>query len=225
MKLLVSDYDSTIKLDGLFNEEYIPKGTIDHIKRFINDGNKFMIATARPYDSIMDEINKYNIPYDFLSVLNGTIIYDKKGVLYSKDMTYLDIDSFYKLYSCIKKIELVKDNDKLLYYVFMTKFLKNSKELINDLKGYNLDIQRWFYNTYNIVRPISNKVDSVRYVQELLGVSNSDVITIGDDNNDIDMIREYNGYSILKFPLNIDVLKSSKSHVKSLYDLLKNKNI
>lgn len=225
MMLLVSDYDSTIKIDSLFKNPYIPNGTISSILEFMNGGNKFMIATARPYDSIISEVNKYNIPYDFLSVLNGTVIYDKNGIIYSKDMIYLDIDSFYKLYSCINKIELVKDNDRLLYYIFMTKFLKCSKSLINDLKGYNLDIQSWFLNTYNIVRPISNKIDSVRYVQELLGIDDDSVITIGDDTDDINMIREYNGYGILKFPLNIDVYRSSKNHVMSLYDLLKDKNI
>ena len=116
MKLLVSDYDGTIEVSPLFKDSYIPKGTISNIRHFIDSGNKFMIATARPYDSIIKEVDSYNIPYDFISTLNGCIIHDKNGVIFSKDIE-LNIKELSDLYSCIDKIEEIKDKDKVLYYI------------------------------------------------------------------------------------------------------------
>ena len=128
MKLLVSDYDGTIEIDELFKDPYIPNGTISNIHDFRSAGNRFMIATARPYDSIIDEVNKYGFPYDFISTLNGCIIHDNNGqVIYSKELPDLDMDEFHKLYSCIDKIELIKERDKNLYYIFKTRFLNTSK--------------------------------------------------------------------------------------------------
>ena len=108
MKLLVSDYDGTIEIEELFKDPYIPNGTISNIHDFRSAGNKFMIATARPYDSIMDEVDRYGIPYDFLSTLNGCVIHDNNGnIINSMDMPDLDIDEFYKLYSCIDNVLFV----------------------------------------------------------------------------------------------------------------------
>mgnify|MGYP002623855700 CR=1 FL=1 len=228
MKLLVSDYDGTIKIERLFGNPYIPSDTISNIYNFINNGNKFMIATARPYDSIMNEVNKYNIPYNFISTLNGCIIYDNCGnVIYSKDMVLLDIEEFCKLYSCIDEIQTIKDKDKVLYYIFKTKFLKSSRKLINDLRASSLDIQSWFLNTYNIVHPISNKVDSINVVQELLSIGDSDIITIGDEDDDLEMIRNYYSYGIVTPLSNFKVLGNCDKKVKSLEGAFKhiNKNI
>ena len=73
MKLLVSDYDGTIEIEELFKDSYIPKGTISNIHDFRSAGNKFMIATARPYASIIKEVDRYGIPYDFISTLKIVI--------------------------------------------------------------------------------------------------------------------------------------------------------
>jgi len=228
MKLLVSDFDGTIEINGLFRNCYIPNGTTSYIDSFIKDGNKFMIATARPYDSIIQDIKKYGIPYDYISVLNGCIVYDNKGnVLFSKDMTELNTSELYRTYSCISFIDDVKYNDKILYYIFSLAFLSDPDALFSYLKDSNLTIQSWFLNTYNIVHPISNKVDGIRFIQELHGISDDDVITIGDSYDDLEMIKNYYSYGILKpFP-NIGVLRNCDKKVKSLKHSFKyiNKNI
>ena len=228
MKLLVSDYDGTIEIEELFKDPYIPKGTISNIHDFRSAGNKFMIATARPYDSIMSEIKEYHIPYDFLSTLNGCVIHDNNGnIINSMDMPDLDIDEFYKLYSCINKIELIKDKDKNLYYTFKTKLFKSSRKLIRHLESSGFDVQSWFLNTYNIVHPISNKIDSIRFIQSLLGISDDSIITVGDAKDDLEMIKNYYSYGIIKLFPNKDVLKNCDKKVKSLRDAFKdiNKNI
>lgn len=228
MKLLVSDYDGTIEIEELFKDSYIPKGTISNIHDFRSAGNKFMIATARPYDSIMSEIKEYHIPYDFVSTLNGCVIHDNNGnIINSMDMPDLDIDEFYKLYSCIDKIETIKYEDRLLYYTFKTNLFKSSRKLITHLESSGFDVQSWFLNTYNIVHPISNKIDSVRFIQSLLGISDDSIITVGDAKDDLEMIKNYYSYGIIKFLPNFEVLRNCNKKVKSLNDAFKyiNKNI
>lgn len=225
MKLLVSDYDGTIEVSPLFKDSYIPKGTISNIRHFIDSGNKFMIATARPYDSIIKEVDSYNIPYDFISTLNGCIVHDNNGVIFSKDIE-LNIKELSDLYSCIDKIEEIKDKDKVLYYIFRTKLFKSSRKLINHLKESGLDVQSWFLNTYNIAHPASNKVDSVKFIQESHGIHDCDVITVGDAKDDLEMIKNYHSYGIVSNPPNFDILKNCNKKVKSLNDAFKyiNKN-
>ena len=228
MKLLVSDYDGTIEIEELFKDPYIPNDTISNIQHFIDYGNKFMIATARPYDSIIEEVDRYNIPYDFISTLNGCIIHDNSGnVIYSKDIVPVDIDELCRLYSCIKKIEQIKDDDKLLYYILKTRLFDKSKELFDYLKMSGFDVQSWFLNTYNIAHPISNKIDSVIYIQNLLGICDNDIITIGDAKDDLKMIKNYYSYGIVSYLPNFEVLRNCDVKVKSLNDAFKyiNKNI
>src|SRR5574344_1034320 len=78
MKLLVSDYDGTLKPD--IKNLYL---NIEAIKRFKEKGNTFMISTGRSFVSIKKEITKYNIPYDFLSCNDGAILFDNNdNILY-----------------------------------------------------------------------------------------------------------------------------------------------
>lgn len=228
MKLLVSDYDGTIKIDSMVRNPYIPNGTISGITDFISAGNMFMIATSRPYDSIISEINKYSIPYDFVSTLNGCIIHDNSGsVIYSKEILNLDLVDLYKLYSCIEKIETIKDNDKVLYYIFRTKLFESSKKLIRDLRKTGFDVQSWFMNTFNIVHPISDKLDSIEHIRKSLNLDDRNVITVGDEIEDLKMLKNYFSYGIIKPVPNVEVLDACSKKVKSLRDAFKdiNKNI
>lgn len=227
MKLLVSDYDDTIKVMTFLGNERIPKGTIKNINDFRNKGNKFMIATARTYKSIMYEVEYYSIPYDYISCLNGADIYDKDGLIYSKDMIELNIEKLKKIYSCIYKIEQFKEKDKTLYYYVYIKLLESSKRIIESLKSVNVCINSYFFHKLNIVSPMSDKVDSIRFIQDLLEINDNDVITVGDGINDASMIENYYSYGIIKLFPNKDVLKNCDKKVKSLKCALKdiNKNI
>ncbi len=228
MKLLVSDYDKTIEIERIFRKPYIPKGTIPRIRKFMSEGNMFMIATSRPYNSIIEEIYEHDIPYDFVSTLNGSIIHDNDGnVLYSKEMMKLDIENLYKTFKCIEKIELIKNKDRDLYYIFKTKLFTSSKELIERLEKNGFNVQSWFMNTYNIVHGYSNKIDSIKFLQKELEISNNDIITIGDSSDDLQMIKDYYSFGIIKPLSNFEIINECDHKVKSLKDAFKyiNKNI
>ena len=82
-KLLVSDYDGTIlttKNDLKLNLRFINK--------FMNNGNIFCLSTGRPFDSIYEEIQKYNIEFDYLTCCNGRVLLDNQyNILFKKLFT------------------------------------------------------------------------------------------------------------------------------------------
>ncbi|MBD9149351.1 MAG: hypothetical protein EGQ14_00750, partial [Spirochaetia bacterium] len=74
-KLLVSDYDGTFKND----KDGSIKANIDEVSKFMSNGNIFTLASARSYNSLIRQVNRYNIPYDYLICNNGGVVYDKNG--------------------------------------------------------------------------------------------------------------------------------------------------
>ncbi len=77
MKILISDFDKTF-----YTENY--DNNIKLINEFVNAGNKFVIATGRSYTSIKKEINKYNIPYNYLICNNGSVIFNEQDEIIYK---------------------------------------------------------------------------------------------------------------------------------------------
>lgn len=224
MSLLVSDFDGTI-CDTL---GFVPNGTVSQIERFMESGNKFMIATARSYSSIINKVDKHGIPYDFISTMNGYFVHDKDGnIIYSKESVLLDIMDPDKFASFLKKINFFKNNNRDVYYFIYTKALQCLRDLILLVRDNSSIISDSLYSKLASIQPFCDKVESIRFVQDLLGIDDCDVITIGDDTNDLQMIRNYYGYGVVKFFSNQKVLSACSTRVKSLNDSFQyiNKNI
>lgn len=69
--MFASDYDGT-----LFKDHVVTQHDLDAIHKFRSLGHKFGIVTGRSIDSIRIEIDKYNIPVDFLVGINGGVVLD-----------------------------------------------------------------------------------------------------------------------------------------------------
>lgn len=74
MKILFTDLDGTL----LNNESQVSQKTKDFIKTFIDAGNKLVLSSGRPLDSILEvkEQAKLNYPGIFIIANNGALIYD-----------------------------------------------------------------------------------------------------------------------------------------------------
>ena len=172
MKLLVSDYDGTI-----FDQDCIKdtRKNIDAIKRFKDKGNMFAIATARIFPSIKSQIEKFNIPYDYLICCNGGCVFDKNdNLLYSNpiDQTQLKlILKYLKTLPYIKHIKLLdsygqettntKDTHQIYVQVYFKKtleMLKIKKELY-PLESYGILHISYFYKH-------TEKPDGIRLIAE-----------------------------------------------------------
>lgn len=102
MKVFASDYDGT-----LFKNREITDYDLKMIEEFRNKGNKFGIATGRTIDSISFELEKHDIPYDFIVGING-------GVVLSDKREELFLSNFNK--SVLPEIMETLREDQVLYY-------------------------------------------------------------------------------------------------------------
>ncbi len=104
MKLLASDYDGTLR----YGQDVMEKD-IDALQEWKKDGNLFVIVTGRSYESINAQIQKYQIPVDYVITNNGGMVFDKEGkILLSQ---YLDYDV------CIQILHHIKEYDLVTSYV------------------------------------------------------------------------------------------------------------
>lgn len=208
MKILFSDYDNTL----FRNEEEIIKN-LKYINEFINSGNMFVIASGRSYSDLLPELEKYNIPFHYLVLDNGANIYDKDiNLLYS---FYIEDNISKSIY------DLVKDNEYLIIKNIYSVDVKDSNYLSNCTKmnfvfnnineGYRLKeyIDNKYSNYVNaylslksdrisleIISNKTNKGNGVKLISELNNIDKDNIYVIGDNNNDIQMIKMFNGYSV-----------------------------
>ncbi len=204
-KLLVSDYDGTLKYT-----KYNLKINIEAVEKFMAEGNIFAISTGRPFNSIKTEIEKYNIPFNYLGCTDGSLLYDsnynliKKHEFRDEEVEVIDaklvgvnapfIKDFYnqrdvlQYYSDIFKL----NNKDYIRKNFMSLFEENNDFL--DTECFKFDN----YAEWLLLRPKGiNKTMTAYDIMEFRGdVSKRDVVTIGDGDNDITMINEFNGYTL-----------------------------
>ncbi len=101
-KLLVSDYDMTLKVLYDFKNDFIIKANIEAIKELMSDGNIFMLNTGRDYNSIKEEVIKNHIPYNYLACNDGTILLDEHdGLVHFYDIQTKEYD-YELLYNLLK---------------------------------------------------------------------------------------------------------------------------
>lgn len=202
MNLLVSDYDQTLSMDDLTLKINLKK-----VKEFQNQGNIFMLSTGRDYSSIKSEIKKYNISYDYISCSDGISLYnnDDKLIAYH----YLDKnDLHYSDYLRLKyndKINITdissNVNDLIDYRVIEIKDI-HYKDIILEIEEYFKQYLRSSdylikYNCIYLIRKNTNKSTTIKFLEDRFRISKGNIFTIGDHDNDSEMIRDYNGFTML----------------------------
>lgn len=198
MLLLASDYDKTLK-----TTEYGLRLNIKFLKKFIDSGNIFLLNTGRPYQSIKKEIDKYDIPFNFLGCNDGNIMFDdNSNILYTSDMNNILYNELIYIFDIFKvRVKPIMFNDKILefeliipkinkiFWLELHKFVIKYKlcfKVFKESDGYHI------YIYSNLI----NKKTPIEYLKESHNICYSDIYTIGDHYNDIEMIRDYNGYAM-----------------------------
>ncbi|MBQ3021245.1 MAG: HAD-IIB family hydrolase [Bacilli bacterium] len=211
MKFLISDYDGTLKpfdKDPSFLEKHTFNKNIIAVNNFIKDNNKFMISTGRNTNSIKKEIEKYKIDYNYLSSYNGRVIFDQNNKLINAE--YIDnvfLEEILNIEEYIKNITLydeygLTDNKENLIYIYLTlDKLKNIKELVYNWKSKYPELRITIDNIFHRIniRKEYNKMLGIKKLleKEDINIPKKDIITIGDEYNDLEMINEYDGYHML----------------------------
>lgn len=200
MKLLVSDYDGTIK--G-FNDNM--DETSKNIQKFMDKGNLFAISTGRCLLSILKQTNNYNIPYDYLMCNDGSTAFDKDlKTIYTNPINEKTLD---ELIVCLEKLVGIK------YSLFNESTYTNKKENIISIEiiDYNIlrlriileNITKYFpniiHNQYYFLGYIKNECSKALGIHKLIDSQSlkvDDIICVGDGPNDISMLKAYNGYKV-----------------------------
>ena len=227
MKFLVSDYDGTYK------EDIKGKNIISNnkaIKNFLDKGNKFVIATGRSYTSIKKEINKYNIPYNYLICNNGSVIFNDQDELIYKypipEEILIEALDMLSMSEKIKKIELfdtkgniTQTNSEIIELLCQVS-IKNIQEL-KRIKNILNCLEYTSFLKIVLLKTPSNKKDGIEIIAKKEKINTSDIYTIGNDINDLEMLKAYNGYKIIysnpKLLLkNIKTITSVKSLIKKI---------
>lgn len=201
MKVLVSDFDGTLfasETDVIKNKEAIQK--------FRQRGNLFIIATGRRLDSLLKEVKKRELSFDYLICNDGAMIYDQKvqcifrtDILPSCNQTIVDvIESFSSSFSWYLDTgtEYTRDVSKRANKIIVSfpnreeaqKLLIELEEKIKEIHGYIS--QNWL----NLFSKSIEKSKAISLLSEYASFSLDQVFTIGDNINDIEMLKDYHGY-------------------------------
>ena len=197
MKILASDFDKTLYIQDLESFEK----NINTIKKFISDGNIFIIITGRSYFNIKVLLNKYSIPYSYLICEDGAKIYDSNDYCISTVM----IDP-----SILNKIISIVD-DHLYNYLLDDgyNYTNNINDcvkiaipydnfddaclLLEEIKN-NVSVEGYISDKHiNINSSGVNKCNALKRIINIESFNYNDVYVIGDDINDLEMIEHFNG--------------------------------
>ena len=208
MKLLVTDYDGT-----LFTNEDDLKVNINYLKKWQNKGNKIVISTGRSYPSIKNQVDINHIPYDFLSCADGSIIYDKNGlILKMYEMDTRIIEPFKDFYQNLNFEEIqfsyprgysniLLSEKELLGINVCIKTENYSKKIVNSFKNLSKKYPEYhFLNymnpnySYLCIKPNNiDKAMAIEFLGEYLNIKDENIYVIGDSYNDLEMIKKYHG--------------------------------
>jgi len=203
MKLLVSDYDRTFKS----NIKNLCINVL-YIDDFRAEGNKFVLATGRTYESIKNETNIYEIEYDYLICNNGHIIFDNENnIISSNILSKEEILFIFKLLNmnynvCSTKVfglySATSNYDNVLEVYANFDSSENSKKFKKYIESINPSIYCYRVDDSLYIGKRVNKATAISQIREIEKIPNDDIYTVGDGSNDYEMLKEYKGYKMFK---------------------------
>ncbi len=227
MKLFVTDYDNTLHV-----EDKNMKKTIKKLKELQKKDYLIMISTGRAIRSIQEEIQRFNIPFDYVSCADGSVVYDNNYQLIKhfvmdntimKELDYLlDNVTYEKVqfshadgYSHeinddkdLSSINIVITNENMSESV-----MKRYKKLEKKYPQYNYLIYYHEPYYYLCIKAYEvSKSSTIKYMSDLLKATKIEVI--GDSDNDYEMIKDFNGVCVSI--ANDNVKKVSKKIYKNI---------
>lgn len=218
-KILVSDYDRTIYLD-----ENTTKKNISSIRKFMKN-NIFAIATGRSYEDFYGQIKKYNIDVNYYLLNYGNLVLDREfNVVFKQCLTQKEIEEitcFFKdkdceIYYC-NRYENSKEISDDVYKVVLV--YKDKEKQMNDYREFSKKNKYLVFilKSHPHLEVISNRMDKSLSISEIEKRENTDLVyVIGDSDNDITMIKKYNGYCVK------DAMEEVKNVSTKIYDSVSN---
>lgn len=221
MKILASDYDGTLRINGTVSD-----ADRAAIARFREKGGKFGIVTGRGYVTITAELQRHRLDCDFLICNNGSLIFENGCVRHSVpiDGVWLKplVDrvvaagGMYAAINCLdrricaiygKHADEAEGDDfiALSHLHRLPEFNQVDTRLDSDEAARRLsDEINAAFDGVLTAHSNGSCVDTVAYgvgkavglatYLQLCGGQAQDLVTVGDNFNDVDMLEAFGGY-------------------------------
>ena len=223
MNLLVSDYDNTFHIKDCDMEKNI------NMSEEYRKNNLFVIATGRSYESYKVEEKNFNIKTDYLVINHGATILKDDEVIYNKAIADdikeelikdLEIDTaeYFYCYKEKEQVDIAESNitKVLIDYKDHETAVRMREMVRTKFKG---KLRNFHFTTYNSVEVVSADVDKSIAVDIISKIENpNEIHVIGDNHNDYDMIKKYNG-SCTKVAVD-EVKQISKNQYENVSDYI-----
>ena len=218
MKMIVSDYDNTIKrFYGIPNTIQKIDLILDlrYIKKFIEEGNLFNISSKRTITSIREEIEKNKVPYSYVTAHGGLVTFYNNDQLVHAEYLHKEIlqaiETLSKTTNLLQSIRTSDEygngkqdlKDKL---ILIRLSVRNIRDTMDFFRNLNIDLNKYHFSYDNHGFWISNVINKNIGIKLLLNQMNqqpNEIITIGDSFHDVEMIYEYDGWCIKNSELDL----------------------
>ncbi len=220
MKIIASDYDGTLNHGG------IDEAKIIAIEKWRKAGNYFALISGRSPGDLLRLYRENGFGCDYLVADNGAVILTTDGeILYQAscdgslalplvnlifecgcDWAFVQTKSDFSVYTdadnCKEKNDYTLENmPEIVYFNQINTRLidfetaeKVTAKIAESFKGILNPLQNGI--CIDIVRSDINKAKGIYALIDILGASYDDVIAVGDNVNDRDMIAEFRSYAM-----------------------------
>ena len=223
MKILASDFDNTIYY---MDDEKKNKKNVEAIKSFIAYGNVFCIITGRNYTSVKKLLTENDIPYSYLVCDDGAILFNNMD--YCLQTILLDEKDVDRVEELLKELNcdyyLDDGYSETEYRKGCVKVVVNcddqevSKKIVRYVKEH-MDIHIYASRYHvNIINKNVNKKNALESLIEIENLDKSLFRVIGDNDNDYEMLKEFDGAVMLQHHKKLDSL--DKMQVDTLSDYI-----
>ncbi len=228
MKILASDFDGTFNYNGIDDVKRTA------VSKWRSKENYFSIVSGRSAENLIDIVNKFSFECDYLIGHNGAVIAKSNGEIISStkccgELALPLINLLFENYckwvyvgsNFSGKVYLDKNEAELNGGYTLKNapsipwFTQISVQCENDIAAKSLTekISIQFGDKINplqngkcidIVDVNINKAKGIYNLMENIGISYEDVIVVGDNVNDFEMIREFRSYAMEN---GVDIIK------------------
>lgn len=219
MKIIGSDYDGTLNHGGF------PAEKLEAIKKWQAAGNRFGVISGRNHDFLKELPEKTGIDFDFLIAYNGGMIFTPGGEIIHENMcTDVEIapfirqlfawgcdfahmcgEKYYRIWRCSELREeggwLLEETPEFDSFYQISVQLPTEEEAAQVVKlaaeKYGDRLNPLLNGVcIDIVPKGVNKAVGLENVCRHYGAKHEDVIAVGDNLNDMDMIRAFRSYAM-----------------------------
>lgn len=220
MKIIGSDYDGTLNYNGIDEEKK------KALKKWRDAGNVFAVVSGRGASDILQMYIIEKFACDYLISNSGAVIMKTDGtivsdircdgnlivpllrLLFENGCSWASIQSnnSYKIYADKKLLKekgeyTLENMPQISYFNQISTALPNLETTTNIVRCIEAEFNGKLNPLQNgecidIVREDINKTKGLYILMEHLGAKRDDVIVVGDNINDSDMIKEFKSYAM-----------------------------